>query len=112
VSYSCANPECLAPFNYREGHIYCFHQDTAERAPTNSHAVKHFWLCRDCFKTYALEYRSNELLLRARYETPRPSPQKARLPRRSAARLPKAARKRAAASSALPLTITTALATA
>ena len=111
MSYSCANPECMASFNYREGHIYCFHQDTAKRMPKNSHAVKHFWLCRDCFKTYALEYRSNELVLRSRYESPKPPVQEARLPRR-AARRPKAARKRAGSSGALPLTMTTALATA
>ena len=102
----------MASFNYREGHIYCFHQDTAERMPKNSHAVKHFWLCRDCFKAYALEYRSNELILRSRYEAPKPSSREARLPSRRAARLPKAARKRSASSGALPLAITTALATA
>jgi hypothetical protein len=102
----------MASFNYREGHIYCFHQDTAKRMPKNSHAVKHFWLCRDCFKIYALEYSSNELFLRSRYESPKPPVQAARLPRRRAARLPKPARKRAASSGALPLTMTTALATA
>jgi len=112
VSYSCANPECMASFNYREGHIYCFRQDTAEPMPKNSHAVKHFWLCRDCFKSYALEYRSNELVLHSRYESPKPPMQEPRLPSRRAARLPKAGRKRSASTGALPVTITTALATA
>jgi hypothetical protein len=54
----CANPDCQAPFDYRQGRLFRFHKDNpaGERAP-NTHSVQHFWLCGVCCGAYTLEYR-------------------------------------------------------
>lgn len=54
----CANPECLAPFDYHEGKFFRFHKsNTMGEAPANTHSVQHFWLCATCAHDYTLEYR-------------------------------------------------------
>jgi hypothetical protein len=54
----CANPDCQAPFDYRQGRLFRFHKHhpAGERVP-NTHSVQHFWLCGVCCGAYALEYR-------------------------------------------------------
>jgi hypothetical protein len=54
----CANPDCLAPFDYRQGRLFRFHKvHPACERPLNSHSVQHFWLCGTCSGTHTLEYR-------------------------------------------------------
>jgi hypothetical protein len=54
----CANPDCAAPFDYRQGQLFRFQQSHPEGPPpAKTHSVKHFWLCQACSETYALEYR-------------------------------------------------------
>lgn len=45
----CSNPECGAPFNYREGRLirYC-KPPLDDRFPADHHCVEHFWLCGSC----------------------------------------------------------------
>jgi hypothetical protein len=67
----CANPECLAPFDYRQGRLFRFHKDhpTGE-APPNTHSVQHFWLCGVCELRYTLEYRNGRgVLIKVRQNT-------------------------------------------
>ena len=53
----CANPDCAASFDYRQGRLFRFHQSHPEsQASVNSHSLKHFWLCKACSETYTLEY--------------------------------------------------------
>ena len=71
----CANPECSASFNYREGWIYRFRHEPMEKAYQNAHAVKHYWLCRQCLEMYLLEDRESEgVSLRLRLEVPKQQP--------------------------------------
>ena len=54
---NCVNPACSAPFEYRRGRIFRFHQSHPKgKEPKDSHAVQHFWLCAKCCETYSLEY--------------------------------------------------------
>jgi hypothetical protein len=56
---ACANPNCQAPFNYREGRFFRFHKHhPPSETPPNSHSVQHFWLCGVCCGGYTLEYRT------------------------------------------------------
>jgi len=53
----CANPNCSATFNHREGRLFRFPKRPIEDGrPANTHSVQHFWLCELCFATYSLEY--------------------------------------------------------
>jgi hypothetical protein len=54
----CANLQCQAPFDYRQGRLFRFHKDhpVCERPP-NTHSVQHFWLCGACCGIHTLEYR-------------------------------------------------------
>jgi hypothetical protein len=55
---SCANPNCQAAFDYRQGQFFRFHKDhSPSESPPNSHSVQHFWLCGVCCRGYTLEYR-------------------------------------------------------
>ena len=55
---SCANPGCSAPFEYRRGRIFRFHESHPKgKEPKGSHAVRHFWLCTKRSETYSIEYR-------------------------------------------------------
>jgi hypothetical protein len=64
----CSNPECQASFDdCRQGRLYRFHRSHAKgRAPANTHFVQHFWLCKGCAETYALEYRRGRVKLTIR----------------------------------------------
>ena len=54
----CANPDCQATFDYRQGRLFRFHKDHPVRErPPNTHSVQHFWLCGTCCGNYTLEYR-------------------------------------------------------
>jgi hypothetical protein len=50
---TCANPGCTKSFNHRQGQMFRFPQNHSE--PANAHAVRHFWLCEWCSKSYTLE---------------------------------------------------------
>jgi hypothetical protein len=53
----CANPNCSAIFDHRQGRLFRFPKRPIEDGrPANTHSVQHFWLCEDCFATYSLEY--------------------------------------------------------
>jgi hypothetical protein len=66
----CANPECAASFDYRQGRYFRFSLSPAEgESPANTHSVRHFWLCRDCVGTYTLERRGDSgVLIRHRFK--------------------------------------------
>jgi hypothetical protein len=55
----CSNPDCAAPFDYREGRLVRFcklpsdHQSLA-----NEKCVEHFWLCGSCSEIYTFEFES------------------------------------------------------
>jgi len=52
----CSNPDCGAPFNYREGQLVRFCKPPLEhRSSTGQHHVEHFWLCGSCSNLYMLE---------------------------------------------------------
>jgi hypothetical protein len=56
----CANPDCAASFDYRQGRLFRFRQsDPESQTPAHAHSVKHFWLCKACSETYTLEYRKD-----------------------------------------------------
>jgi hypothetical protein len=80
----CNNPECAAPFEYRKGRFFRFRQSASEKqSSTQSHGVKHFWLCGECLMTHTLEYVEGEVLLLRRNpkETPKETAVRERLPR-------------------------------
>ena len=54
----CANPDCGAPFNYRQGQLFRFLQrDPLTQALTSTDSVRHLWLCKTCSELYTLVYR-------------------------------------------------------
>ena len=58
--WTCANSNCSASFDYRQGRLFRFHEDRAENgAHANEQFVRHFWLCKQCARTYTLEYLKN-----------------------------------------------------
>jgi hypothetical protein len=55
----CCNPECEAPFNYREGRLIRFASNPNKGNPTAIKSViQHFWLCGKCAELYVFEYGS------------------------------------------------------
>jgi hypothetical protein len=53
----CANADCGAPFNYREGRL--FRQQAAPArngAPSIEGPIQHFWLCAKCADIYRLDF--------------------------------------------------------
>ncbi|HKT48629.1 MAG TPA: hypothetical protein VJP87_13990 [Candidatus Acidoferrales bacterium] len=63
-SARCANPDCEAAFDFRQGHIFRFHIDhPVGSEPLNAHSVRHFWLCGECSRDYTLEFREGEAIL-------------------------------------------------
>jgi hypothetical protein len=53
----CANPDCQAPFDYRQGRLFRFHKDhPVGEKPPNTHSVQHFWMCGVCCGIYTLEH--------------------------------------------------------
>jgi hypothetical protein len=69
----CANPDCGASFDYRQGQLFRFPQSHGHRKTrAGSHSVKHLWLCKACSEIYTLVYRAGfGVLFESRF--PRPS---------------------------------------
>lgn len=68
----CANPDCQALFDARQGRLFRFHKhyEAGERL-RNTHGVQHFWLCGVCCAAYTLEYRDGYgVLMTSHPETP------------------------------------------
>jgi hypothetical protein len=55
----CCNPECDAPFDYREGRLM---RVSKVRSKSDSgeeqRFIEHFWLCGRCAVLFVLEYKS------------------------------------------------------
>jgi len=66
----CAHPECSADFDYGQGRFFRFQQfPRRDPPPTNSHSVKHFWLCTRCCETFTIDYQKGVgIILRQRFE--------------------------------------------
>jgi len=55
----CSNPECEAPFNYREGRLMRFSSQQANgRSAEDQPFIQHFWLCGECTGLYVIEHES------------------------------------------------------
>lgn len=55
----CCNPECEAPFDYREGRlIRCSCKPGNGKNFENRPLIRHFWLCEKCTEQYVFEYQS------------------------------------------------------
>lgn len=84
MTSKCSNPDCQAPFDYRFGRFFRFHQrHAASEGPANSHSVCHYWLCRRCSESYTLEERAKELFISPRFSNTaarRPVQQRAGIP--------------------------------
>lgn len=64
---TCANPGCLAPFDYCGGHFFRFQRRHApNETPPNAHSVWHFWLCQRCSEIYTLQDRIEGILISPR----------------------------------------------
>ena len=76
----CANPECSAAFNYRQGRIFRFpRRPEPGEAPLTSNSIMHFWLCNPCSALYNLEYLSGRsALVTHRFKHPADHPPKRR----------------------------------
>ena len=60
----CANPDCGLEFDYGHGRYFCFRRSESKGAPPpRTHGVEHHWLCGQCAKSYALDYRDGEIVL-------------------------------------------------
>ena len=58
VFSECANPDCLAEFDYRQRRFFRFPKSHPEgEIPANTHSVQHLWLCEKCSLEYTLEYK-------------------------------------------------------
>ena len=64
----CRNPECSAPFNFRQGRLFRFYSNhpKGNAAPRNPRSLKHLWLCKQCTEIYRLEYEEGTALLISR----------------------------------------------
>ena len=55
----CCNPECDAPFDYREGRLVRFSRlSSSGISPENRFIIEHFWLCGDCTEVFVLDHDS------------------------------------------------------
>ena len=55
----CCNPECEAPFDFREGRLIRFSRTLSNGNPAeNQRLIEHFWLCGKCAGLYVFEYES------------------------------------------------------
>lgn len=67
----CANPDCLALFDYKQGRFFRFHiRHAPDEPPRNTHSVQHFWLCQRCSETYILIERGDGVSLSERLTHP------------------------------------------
>ena len=66
---ACANPDCRAAFNYRQGCLFRFHKEAAAGGIKQTHSVQHFWLCGHCCQIFTLQYRDGIGLVINRIDT-------------------------------------------
>jgi len=52
----CANADCGAPFDYREGRLVRQQPRSANKGTPSGGPVLHFWLCSKCAESYELDY--------------------------------------------------------
>jgi hypothetical protein len=61
----CANPSCAASFEWLAGgKLFRFRRESGQHIPTDgndadaseSHPVRHFWLCEGCSNVYRVDY--------------------------------------------------------
>jgi hypothetical protein len=53
----CLNPDCGAPFDYREGRLIRFCKPPLDdQLVIDRHRVEHYWLCGRCSSFYDFEY--------------------------------------------------------
>jgi hypothetical protein len=53
----CSNPDCRAPFDYRQGRLIRFNKPSFDfQFPIDHGCVEHFWLCENCSKFYAFDF--------------------------------------------------------
>ena len=73
--HKCLNPNCTAPFNFRQGRMFRFRQPaSAHRTHSKGHGVKHFWLCLDCSQAYRVEFLKGRVRLVPKDDAARASP--------------------------------------
>jgi hypothetical protein len=54
----CLNPDCGAPFDYREGRLIRFSKPPLDdQLAIDQHRVEHYWLCGKCSNLYHFEYQ-------------------------------------------------------
>ena len=59
----CCNPECEAPFDYREGRLIRFSRTPSSGKPAkNQRLIEHFWLCGKCAGLYVIEFESRVIV--------------------------------------------------
>lgn len=70
--FECANPDCSALFDHRNGVLLRFPKRASDgQNPTDTPAVQHFWLCAACSQTFVLEYKDDQgVVLSLRWEKP------------------------------------------
>lgn len=56
----CANPQCFAQFDYREGQLIRAPKQAQKAELSVAGEVEHFWLCGKCATQYFLEYRQDK----------------------------------------------------
>jgi hypothetical protein len=68
----CANPDCCAEFDYREGRLFCFRKSPSEgELPASGHSVMHFWFCTPCSEIYTIERHPGAgVRIRRRFDVP------------------------------------------
>ena len=69
----CCNPDCQAPFDYRQGRLMRVSRPAIHGNGCAKHkTVEHFWLCGACAKQFVLEHHHGAgVTLRSR--EPRPA---------------------------------------
>ncbi|HLJ13372.1 MAG TPA: hypothetical protein VKV15_02665 [Bryobacteraceae bacterium] len=59
----CCNPECKAPFDYREGRLIRFSMVQATvKSLDGQPPVQHFWLCGTCAREFVFDANSGASL--------------------------------------------------
>lgn len=51
----CCNPQCKAPFDYRQGRLIRIVGPAGGTGSSNHKAIKHFWMCGQCSSTFVLK---------------------------------------------------------
>ncbi len=55
----CCNPECQAPFDYRQGRLIRFTgTPSSGNDPKNRRRIQHYWLCGKCAELYVFDFES------------------------------------------------------